>query len=60
MGCACENKKRMADIAKMRSLARKAAKMEGKVYILYEKDGVFNFCPRGETFNGKLIEYVWS
>ena len=32
---------------------------EGKVYILYEKDGVFNFCPRGETFNGKLIEYVW-
>ena len=34
MGCACENKKRMADIAKMRSLARKAAKMEGKVYIL--------------------------
>lgn len=59
MGCACENKKRMADIAKMRSLARKAAKMEGKVYILYEKDGVFNFCPRVEMFNGKLIEYVW-
>ena len=37
----------------------KATKMEGKVYILYEKDGVFNFCPRGEMFNGKLIEYVW-
>ena len=51
MGCACENKKRMADIAKMRSLARKAAKMERKVYILYEKGGVFNFCPRGEMLN---------
>lgn len=59
MGCTCENKKRMADIAKMRSLARKAAKMEGKVYTLYERDGVFNFCPRGEMFKGKLIEYVW-
>lgn len=59
MGCACENKKRMADIAKMRSLARKAAKMEGKVYALYEKDGLFNFCPRDKEFNGKLIEYVW-
>ena len=44
MGCACENKKRMADIAKMRSLARKAAKMEGKVYILYEKQSVFSRC----------------
>ena len=60
MGCACENKKRMADIAKMRSLARKAAKMEGKVYILYEKDGVFQFFAReAKMFNGKLIEYVW-
>ena len=35
MGCACENKKRMADIAKMRSLARKVAKMEGKVSVSY-------------------------
>ena len=33
MGCACENKKRMADIAKMRSLARKAAKMEGYLVL---------------------------
>lgn len=59
MGCACENKKRMADIANMRMLARKVAQMEGKVYVLYENGGIFNFCPRGEKFKGVFIEYVW-
>ena len=59
MGCACENKKSMADIANMRMLARKVAQMEGKVYVLYENGGIFNFCPRGEMCKGVFIEYVW-
>lgn len=59
MGCACENKKRMSDIANMRSLARKAAILDGKVYVLYENNGIFSFCPRGEGFKGKFIEFVW-
>lgn len=59
MGCACENKKRMSDIANMRSLARKAAILDGKVYVLYENNGIFGFCPRGEGFKGKFIEFVW-
>jgi hypothetical protein len=49
----------MADIANMRMLARKVAQMEGKVYVLYENGGIFNFCPRGEMFKGVFIEYVW-
>ena len=32
MSCGCENRKRQEDLAKMRGLARKAAKMEGRVY----------------------------
>jgi hypothetical protein len=49
----------MEDISRMRSLAKVAAKMEGRIYILYEKDGVFNFVPRGEKYNGVFVEYIW-
>ena len=59
MSCGCENRKRQEDLAKMRVLARKAAKMEGRVYVLYEKGGVFGFVPDGFPYDGKLVEYVW-
>lgn len=59
MSCGCENRKRMEDISRMRSLAKVAAKMEGRIYILYEKDGIFNFVPRGEKYNGVFVEYIW-
>lgn len=59
MSCGCENRKRMEDIEKMRSLAKKAARMEGRVYVLYEKDGVFGFVADGEKYEGSLVEYVW-
>lgn len=59
MSCCCVNKKRMQDLERMRSLAKKAAKMEHKVYVLFEKDGVFNFVPEGEEFVGELVEYIW-
>lgn len=59
MSCGCENRKRMEDISRMRSLAKVAAKMEGRIYILYEKDGAFNVVPRGEKYNGVFVEYIW-
>lgn len=59
MSCGCENRKRQEDLARMRGLAKKAAKMEGRVYVLYEKGGVFGFAPEGCPYEGKLVEYVW-
>lgn len=59
MSCSCENRKRMEDIERMRALAKKAAGMEGRVYILYENDGVFGFVPEGVEYKGAFVEYVW-
>lgn len=59
MSCMCENRKRQEDMARMRSLARKAARLEGRVYVLYERDGRFGFVADGEPYNGRLVEYVW-
>ena len=59
MSCGCENRKRMEDLKYMRGLARKAAKMEGRVYVLFEKDGVFGFVAEEECYDGKFVEYVW-
>lgn len=60
MSCGCENRKRQEDIERMRVLARKAARMEERVYVLYEKKGgVFGFVPEGCPYEGKLVEYVW-
>lgn len=59
MSCGCENRKRMQDIARMRELAKKAARMEGRVYVLYEQGGVFGFVADGESYRGRLVEYVW-
>ena len=60
MSCGCENRKRMQDLAKVRELAKKAARMEGRVYVLYEKaGGVYGFVAEGEEYEGKLVELVW-
>lgn len=61
MSCGCEGNRRMKDIAAMRNLAKAAARMEGCVFIVYErKDGTFGFCKENEEYNGKLIEYVYG
>lgn len=59
MSCACENRKRQEDIGRMRSLAKKAAIMERRVYILYENGGVFGFVPEGVEYKGVFVEFVW-
>lgn len=37
MSCGCENRKRMQDLAKVHEQTKKAARMEGRVYVLNEK-----------------------
>ena len=59
MSCGCENRKRAEDLKRMRSLARKAAKMEGRVYVLYERGGAYGFVAEGEGYEGRLVELVW-
>ena len=59
MSCGCENRKRMEDLQRMRGLARKAARMEGCVYVLFEKNGAFGFVAEKEEYDGNFIEYIW-
>jgi len=59
MSCSCENRKRMEDIERMRALAKKSAKMDNKVYVLYQNEGVFGFVPDGVEYEGVFVEYVW-
>lgn len=59
MSCGCENRERLSDLERMRDLAKRAAKIEHSVYVLYEKDGVFGFVPDGEDYIGDMVEYVW-
>lgn len=59
MSCGCENKKRMQDLCKVRELAKKAAKLDEAVYIVYERGGVFGFVREGDPYEGKLLELVW-
>lgn len=48
MGCSCENKKRMSDYEHVAMLAKKAAMMEGRVYVIYrKKDGTYAFDRKG-------------
>lgn len=60
MSCGCDNKRLMEDLSRARSLARKAARMEGRVYVVYrDKAGSYRFCAEGDEFEGELVEHVW-
>lgn len=59
MSCACDNRKYQSDLERMRGLAKKAAEMEGRVYVIYRKNGVFGFVAEGEVYEGDFVEYVW-
>lgn len=59
MSCGCENRKRMEDLARVRDLARKAARLDGRVHVLYENGGVFGFVPEGFPYEGRMVELVW-
>lgn len=62
MSCACYNRKRMQDLASMRALARKAARMEHSVYALFiKRDGTYGMCKEEEytTELGKFFELIF-
>lgn len=58
MSCGCENLKKRLNYGVMCSLAKKAATLDGVNYVIYEKDGLYNFCVEGEKFEGKFVELV--
>lgn len=60
MSCWCQGNKRLASIEKIREIARKAAKMEKSVFILYSKeDGTIWYVREGEYYKGVFVEYIY-
>lgn len=54
MGCGCENKKIMSEAM----LAKKAAMLDGCVYVVYRKsDGTYSFDKEGTKVDGVIVEY---
>lgn len=59
MSCWCQGNKRLAYIEKMREIAKKAAKMEKSVYVLFKKeDGSIWYAKEGEDYKGVFVEYI--
>lgn len=59
MSCGCENKKKMCEYAHVRQLAKKAALLDGVVYVVYKNpDGTYNFDKESEIMNN-IVEYIY-
>ena len=59
MSCDCENKRRAAELERMRSLAKSAAKLRGCIMELRRRDdGTYSFNCRGAGGKGKIVEYI--
>lgn len=57
--CLCSGNKVMRELEHMRFLAKKAADLDGCIYILYRIDGVYKFCREDEAYIGELVEYIF-
>lgn len=58
MGCGCENIKIMSDYERISELAKKAAVMEGSVYVVFRRnDGTYGMAREGEKFEGIIVEF---
>lgn len=58
MSCGCENKKVMSERERVSDLARKAAILDGCVYVVYLKsDGTYAFDKDGTEIKGTVVEY---
>lgn len=61
MSCDCVFKKAMAELERVRGLAKKAAILTESDQIIYKKpDGTYCFVPEGESYNGEFVEFVIS
>jgi hypothetical protein len=60
MSCGCEIMRMNQDRERVRDLAKKAARMTGDTYILYQDELTkeFRFCPEQDAKNRKIIEII--
>ena len=60
MSCWREIMRMNQDRERVRDLAKKAARMTGDTYILYqdERTNEFRFCPEQDAKNRKIIEII--
>ena len=60
MSCGCEIMRMNQDRERVRDLAKKAARMTGDTYILYqdERTKEFRFCPEQDAKDRKIIEII--
>lgn len=60
MSCICEGNKIIREKEHMRDLAKKAAKMDGVVYVLVYEDGIYRFCQETEVSNkDNIVELIY-
>ena len=58
MACSCEIKKMQSELERISELAKKAAVLDGCVYVVYQKeDGTYAFDKLGDEIKGKIVEY---
>ena len=54
----CENKKLQSELDRISELAKKAAVLDGCMYVVYQKeDGTYAFDKADSEINGTIIEY---
>ena len=60
MSCGCEIMRMNQDRERVRDLAKKAARLTGDTYILYQDDRTkeFRFCPEQDAKNRKILEII--
>lgn len=60
MSCSCDNRKRQGELERVSELAKKAAVMDGCIYVVYLKsDGTYAFDKKGSEINGIVVEYKY-
>lgn len=58
MACGCEIKKIQSELDRISELAKKAAILDGCMYVVYQKeDGTYAFDMAENEIKGKIIEY---
>ena len=58
MACSCEIKKMQSELERISDLAKKAAVLDGCMYVVYQKeDGTYAFDKLGVEIKGKIVEY---
>lgn len=58
MSCGCDNLKKRLNFGVIKSLAEKASVLDGCEYVVYEYNGVYDFCRAGDEFRGKEVARV--